>query len=209
MRSAQIISNVSTIVSVLVSERGDVLCVIYVPSTSKKMQMFLPRQHLRLMVRKLRKEQLLLKSRIHDLCKTLSRFLAIRTVPMPNPPVYLNPTFRLYCKMLHVGVPRGAVLQRLKKDGVANGIAKIVLDGDHYAPAPTAYAPPPIHEDAVILSRVRPDEHWRLVHRGLRVLRSGNAAGMDLLEFNGDYMVKLRRETEREKSARTEVESCL
>ena len=159
-----------------------------------------------LLVRKLKAEQLLLKSRVKALCETITSFLAFRMAQAPNPPVYMNPTFKLYCKMLNVGVPRGAVLQKLKKDGVAGAIAKIVLDGDHYSPAPAVYAPKPTYRESVVLSRTRPDEHWRLVHRGLRKVRSGNTAGIDLLELNGDYIVKLRRETEIEKSARKEDE---
>ena len=45
-RTAKLISNQSAIVSILMSERGDV-CIVYLPYACKKLQLFFPRRHLR------------------------------------------------------------------------------------------------------------------------------------------------------------------
>ncbi|GBG29158.1 Calmodulin [Hondaea fermentalgiana] len=204
-REVLFISGLHLVVSGRMRTDGDIL-IEAAKFDQTVLSIRLSKPRVRDLVEKAGLAHLLERQRAKELFATLFALLAVRTATRPPHATREHPFFAKFCKMLQVGVPRGAVAHAIlhDKDLKASVVdtMHVVLDADHSMQPPDRFRLGPRSYQCLILSQARPDEHFRLLHRGVTCVRGNVSVSMDVLERNRNLWLRMRRETQREKDTR-------
>lgn len=214
-REVLFVSGAHLVVSGRLRDDGDIL-IEALKQDQSLLRIRLSRTRVRGLLTNLDRTDLLDRKKAKELFAMLYSFLAIRTDTRPPHTIREHPYFMRYCMMLQVGVPRGAVAHAILHDpkrqtSVMDAIS-VVLHSDHSNHPPERFRLPPVTYELLIFSQSKPEEHFRMIHRGLVQVQNNTAASLDILERNRNLWLRLRRETQVEKDeriARTELDEML